>query len=43
MQQLGESGADRELITDQFAAIRDELPDLRRRREAATKPGWGKP
>ena len=28
MQQLGESGADRELITDQFAAIRDELADL---------------
>lgn len=28
MQQLGESGADRELITDQFAAIRDELADF---------------
>lgn len=40
MQQLGECGAERELLTDQFAAIRDELADLWRRAEAAAKPGW---
>lgn len=40
MQQLGGCGAERELITEQFAAIRDELADLWRRAEAATKPGW---
>jgi replicative DNA helicase len=40
MQQLGECGADRESITEQFAMIRDELADLWRRAEAAAKPGW---
>jgi hypothetical protein len=40
MQQLGGCGAERELITEQFAAIRDELADLWRRAEAAAKPGW---
>jgi hypothetical protein len=29
-----------QVITDQFAAIRDELADLWRRAEAAAKPGW---
>jgi hypothetical protein len=43
MQQLGGCGAERELITDQFAAIRDELADLWRRTEAAAKPGWWRP
>ena len=38
MQQLGETGADRGDLTEQFAAIRDELADLWRRAEAATKP-----
>jgi replicative DNA helicase len=40
MQQLGGCGAERELITEQFAAIRDELADLWRRAETAAKPGW---
>jgi replicative DNA helicase len=40
MQQLGGCGAERELIADQFAAIRDELAHLWRRAEAAAKPGW---
>lgn len=43
MQQLGGCGAERELITEQFAAIRDELADLWRRAEAAAKPGWWQP
>jgi replicative DNA helicase len=43
MQHLGESSAERELLTDQFAAIRDELADLWRRTEAAAKPGWWQP
>jgi hypothetical protein len=38
MQQLAASGAERGDLTDQFAAIRDELADLWRRAEAATKP-----
>ena len=37
MQQLGECGAEREELTTQFIAIRDELADLRRRAEAAAK------
>ena len=43
MQQLSECGAERESITEQFAAIRDELADLWRRAEAAAKPGWWRP
>ena len=43
MQHLGGCGAERELITEQFAAIRDELADLWRRTEAAAKPGWWRP
>jgi hypothetical protein len=43
MQQLGGCGAERELITEQFATIRDELVDLWRRTEAAAKPGWSRP
>ena len=43
MQQLGGCGAERELITERFAAIRDELADLWRRAEAAAKPGWWRP
>ena len=43
MQHLGGCGAERELITEQFAAIRDELADLWRRTEAAAKPGWWQP
>jgi replicative DNA helicase len=38
MQQLAASGSERADLTDQFAAIRDELADLWRRAEAATKP-----
>ena len=41
MQQLAECGADRADLTEQFAAIRDELADLWRRAEAAAQPGWG--
>jgi replicative DNA helicase len=40
MQQLGGCGAERELITERFAAIRAELADLWRRAEAAAKPRW---
>ena len=40
MQQLAGCGAERELITERFAALRDELADLWRRAEAAAKPGW---
>jgi replicative DNA helicase len=43
MQQLGGCGAERELITERFAALRDELADLWRRAEAAAKPGWWRP
>jgi hypothetical protein len=43
MQQLAGCGAERELITERFAAIRDELADLWRRAEAAAKPGWWRP
>lgn len=43
MQQLGECGAEPEALTTQFIAIRDELADLRRRAEAAAKPGWWQP
>ena len=35
MQQLAACGADRDDLTEQFAAIRDELTDLWRRAEAA--------
>jgi hypothetical protein len=38
MQQLAASGADRDDLTDQFSAIRDELLALSRRAEAATQP-----
>jgi hypothetical protein len=38
MQQLAACGAERADLTVQFAAIRDELADLWRRAEAATKP-----
>jgi hypothetical protein len=38
MQQLAACGAERDDLTEQFAAIRDELADLWRRDEAATKP-----
>ncbi len=37
MQQLGETGADRTDLNDQFIAIRDELADLRRRADKAAK------
>ena len=40
MQQLAEGGAGRAELTEQFAAIRDELADLWRRAEAAAQPGW---
>ncbi|MFV8176717.1 hypothetical protein [Mycolicibacterium peregrinum] len=43
MQQLGETNAEPEALTDQFIAIRNELADLRRRAEATAKPGWWKP
>ena len=43
MQQLGECGAEPEALTTQFITIRDELADLRRRAEAAAKPGWWQP
>jgi hypothetical protein len=43
MQQLGECGAEPQALTTQFIAIRDELADLRRRAEAAAKPGWWQP
>jgi hypothetical protein len=42
MQQLAEC-AERELITERFAAIRDELADLWRRAETAAKPWWWQP
>ena len=38
MQQLAASTADRDDLTEQFALIRDELAELWRRTEAATKP-----
>jgi replicative DNA helicase len=38
MQQLASCGADREDLTAQFGAIRDELADLWRRADAAGKP-----
>lgn len=38
MQQLAACGADRDDLTEQFALIRDELAELWRRTEAATKP-----
>ena len=38
MQQLSACGADREELSAQFAAIRDELADLWRRAETAAKP-----
>jgi replicative DNA helicase len=38
MQQLAAEGTDRADLTAQFAAIRDELADLWRRADAATKP-----
>ncbi|MUL48404.1 hypothetical protein FZI85_27830 [Mycobacterium sp. CBMA293] len=37
MQQLGEAGAERTDLNDQFIAIRDELADLRRRADKAAK------
>ena len=43
MQQLGECGAEPQALTAQFITIRDELADLRRRAEAAAKPGWWQP
>jgi hypothetical protein len=43
MQQLAGCGAERQLITEQFAAIREELADLWRRTESAAKPGWWRP
>jgi hypothetical protein len=43
MQQLAESGADREALTDAFSAIRDELADLWRRAEAAAQPDRSQP
>ncbi|TXI56481.1 hypothetical protein [Mycolicibacterium mageritense] len=43
MQQLGETDAEPEALTTQFIAIRNELADLRRRAEAAAKPGWWTP
>lgn len=43
MQQLGETDAEPEALTAQFIAIRNELADLRRRAEAAAKPGWWTP
>jgi hypothetical protein len=43
MQQLGECGAEPQALTTEFIAIRDELADLRRRAEAAAKPGWWQP
>ena len=38
MQQLAACGADRDDLTEQFAMIRDELAELWRRTETATKP-----
>ena len=38
MQQLAGCGAERELITERFAALSDELADLWRRAEAAATP-----
>lgn len=43
MQALGETCAEPEALTTQFITIRNELADLRRRAEAAAKPGWWKP
>jgi hypothetical protein len=43
MQQLDECGAEPQALTTQFITIRDELADLRRRAEAAAKPGWWQP
>lgn len=40
MQALGESGADRADLTDQFAEVREELLDWWRRAESAAQPGW---
>lgn len=41
MQQLGECGADRADLTEQFAVVREVLADLWRRAETAAQPGWG--
>lgn len=41
MQQLAACGADRDDLTEQFAAIRDELAELWCRTEAAAKPEQG--
>jgi hypothetical protein len=43
MRQLGECGAERDDLTEQFATIRADLADLWRRFEAAAKPGWWRP
>lgn len=43
MQQFAESNAERDVLTDQFTLIRDELADLWRRCETAAKPGWDTP
>jgi hypothetical protein len=43
MQQLVGSGADRDDLTTQFGAIRDELADLWRRADAAAKPTRSQP
>jgi hypothetical protein len=40
IQQLGECGADRADLFEQFMLVRDELADLWRRAETAAKPGW---
>jgi hypothetical protein len=40
MQQLGENGADRNHLTQQFTLIRDDLAGRWRRSETAAKPGW---
>jgi len=40
MHTLGESGADRADLTEQFAAVREELLDWWRRAESAAQPGW---
>lgn len=40
MQALGDSGAERADLTEQFAAVREELLDWWRRAETAAQPGW---
>ncbi|ORV21770.1 hypothetical protein AWB98_27065 [Mycolicibacterium conceptionense] len=43
MQELAECDVERELLTQLFIDTRDDLAELRRRAEAAAKPGWNTP